>query len=180
MTGRFIAIVGPSGVGKDSVMAGLAARCDRLVLARRTITRPTDAGGEAFDGVTDAAFDAQLAAGGFALHWSAHGLRYGIPVTVDADLAAGRDVVANLSRSVLVQAQARFDACVVIALTASHAALDARLRARGRETAPDIDRRLARSEFSLPASVHAHAIANDGPLDRTIDAVVDLLYPAGR
>ena len=48
MTGRFIAVVGPSGVGKDSVMQGMAARDPRIVLARRVITRPSDAGGEDF------------------------------------------------------------------------------------------------------------------------------------
>ncbi|MEO0912102.1 MAG: hypothetical protein AAFY59_03810 [Pseudomonadota bacterium] len=40
MTGRFIAVVGPSGVGKDSVMAGMAARTGQLKLVRRVITRP--------------------------------------------------------------------------------------------------------------------------------------------
>ncbi|MGB0905008.1 MAG: phosphonate metabolism protein/1,5-bisphosphokinase (PRPP-forming) PhnN, partial [Mangrovicoccus sp.] len=39
MTGRFIAVVGPSGVGKDSVMAGLMERRPDLLLAKRVITR---------------------------------------------------------------------------------------------------------------------------------------------
>ncbi|MFC6760861.1 hypothetical protein ACFQFQ_17395 [Sulfitobacter porphyrae] len=37
--GRFIAVVGPSGVGKDSVMAGMVARARDLVAVRRVITR---------------------------------------------------------------------------------------------------------------------------------------------
>ena len=59
MTGRFIAIVGASGVGKDSVMAALAASDPRLRLVRRVITRPSAAGGEDFDGVTEDAFHAR-------------------------------------------------------------------------------------------------------------------------
>ena len=101
MTGRFIAIVGASGVGKDSVMAALAARDPRLRLVRRVITRPSDAGGEDFDGVTADAFHARAAQGDFALHWPAHGLHYAIPATVLDDLAAGRDMLANLSRAAL-------------------------------------------------------------------------------
>ena len=67
MAGVF-AIVGPSGAGKDTLLAGaLAARPD-LVLVRRVITRPTEAGGEDFDGVTEAVFAQRLAAGDFALH----------------------------------------------------------------------------------------------------------------
>ena len=93
MTGRLFAVVGPSGAGKDTLMAAAAARVPALRLARRVITRPADAGGEDFDGVTEAAFQRRLAAGAFALHWQAHGLHYGIPAAIDQDLAAGRCVL---------------------------------------------------------------------------------------
>ena len=73
------AVVGPSGAGKDTLIQGaLAARPD-LRLVRRVITRPTDAGGEDFEGVTEDDFAARRRAGDFALHWQAHGLSYGIP-----------------------------------------------------------------------------------------------------
>ena len=177
MTARFIALVGPSGVGKDSVMAGLVARDARLALVRRVITRPSEAGGEDFEGVDDATFDKLVAQGAFALHWAAHGLRYGIPATVGTDLAAGRDVLANLSRSVLPAAQARFDPCLIINLTARRDVLAQRLAARGRETAQDIARRLVRADYALPAGVAAVTIDNSGDLDTTVEAVLALLYP---
>ena len=56
MRGRFIAVIGPSGVGKDSVMEAMVAGNPKIVLARRVITRPSEAGGEAFDGVSEAEF----------------------------------------------------------------------------------------------------------------------------
>ena len=51
--GRLIAVVGPSGVGKDSVMAGLVLRRAKLQLVRRMITRPANVGDEAFDAMTE-------------------------------------------------------------------------------------------------------------------------------
>jgi len=177
MSGRFIAIVGPSGVGKDSVMQALAARDPRLGLARRVITRPGDAGGEEFDGVSEAAFEAQETAGAFALSWRAHGLCYAIPASIDAVLAAGRDVMGNLSRNVLIAAQARFAQVEVIALSADHATLAARLVRRGRETDAEITRRLERATFTLPQGVKAHVVENNGVLDDCVAAILAHLYP---
>ena len=61
--GRLIAVVGPSGVGKDSVMLGIHQAMPDVHLVRRVITRPAAAGGEKFDAVTETEF-ADLAANG--------------------------------------------------------------------------------------------------------------------
>ena len=177
MTGRFIAVVGPSGVGKDSVMAAMADRDPRIALARRVITRPSDAGGEDFDGVTTDEFDARAAAGQFALNWAAHGLRYAIPISVQAQLQDGQDVLANLSRSALVRAKDRFARFDVINLTADRAILAARLAARGRESADQIAGRLDRASAGLPDGIAAYEIDNSGALGQAVQAALDLLYP---
>jgi ribose 1,5-bisphosphokinase len=177
VTGRFIAIVGASGVGKDSVMAALARAAPRLTLARRVITRPSDAGGEDFMGVTADSFHAMADQGAFALHWQAHGLHYGIPASVADDLAAGRDVLANLSRAVLGQAAGLFDPFLTIQLTARPDVLAQRLAARGRETADDIARRLARAGDALPAGIAAITVDNSGALDNTVAQILARLYP---
>lgn len=177
MSGRFIAVVGPSGVGKDTVMEALAADCGRLVLARRVITRPSDAGGEVFDGVSRAQFATLKLAGAFALDWEAHGLCYGIPAAVDADLAAGRDVLANLSRGQLTKARNRFENLLVLALTARPEVLAARLKGRGREGAADIAARLARPSSPMPDGLDVLKIDNSGPLAQTLAAARAALYP---
>lgn len=148
--GRFIAVVGPSGVGKDSVMAGMLARDPALVVARRIITRPADAVGEDFDAVDAVEFERRQARGDFVLHWQAHGLRYGIPADVSAQMAEGRDILANLSRSVLAEAKTRFARLCVLSLTAAPEVLERRLRARERETDAQIEGRLARADFAIP------------------------------
>lgn len=170
--GLIAAVVGPSGVGKDSVMEGLVAADPKYVLARRVITRPTEAGGEAFDGVSQAEFDRRAEAGAFVLSWRAHGLSYGVPRQIEDALAAGRIVLVNLSRSVLRTAQASFPNLRVISLTAPPEVLAQRLAARGREAPDDQARRLLRGALPLPDGLNCvHVIDNSGSLDRTIAAV---------
>jgi ribose 1,5-bisphosphokinase len=177
MIGRFIAVVGPSGVGKDSVMEALAAHDPRLIKAQRVITRPGDAGGETFESVSEKEFFAREAEGRFALSWSAHGLRYAIPVSVDAHLQAGQDVLANLSRAVLVAAQKRFVRFAVISLSADYETLSGRLAGRGRETAEQIQQRLNRVVAALPDGIETLEIDNSGSLSQTATAIAAHLYP---
>jgi ribose 1,5-bisphosphokinase len=179
MAGRLVGVVGPSGVGKDSVMRALAEACPDVRLVRRVITRPSDAGGEEFDGVSEAEFARREAAGEFALSWAAHGLRYGVPVTVEAELTEGHICLVNLSRSVLKEAQARFEGFMVLHLTAPQEVLARRLSARGREGAEAIEGRLSRADFALPDGLSdvVH-IANDGALPDTVARVLAVLHPA--
>ena len=75
------------------------------------------------------------------------------------DLAIGVVVVVNVSRGVIADAAERFPARVV-EITASPEILAQRLGARGRETADDIARRLAR-DVPIPGKVSVHTIVND-------------------
>ena len=175
MAGRLLGIVGPSGVGKDSVMEAVVAARPGLGLVRRVITRPSEAGGEEFEGVSEAEFAARAARGAFLLSWHAHGLHYGIPASVLDDLAAGRDLLVNLSRAVLSEAQAKVPGFACVALTAPVEVLADRLAARGRESREEIAGRLARAGFALPEGVHVVELDNSGPLERTVAAVLALL-----
>ena len=157
-----VAVVGPSGAGKDTLMGLARARLDgdaRFRFVRRSITRPAEAGGEAHRPLDEAGFAAERDAGGFALWWSAHGLSYGIPRDIEADLAARRVVVANLSRGVLAEAAKRYR-LRVLNITAPPGVLAARLAARGRENAADIAARLAR-EARLPEALDIATVLND-------------------
>lgn len=177
MGGRFIAVVGPSGAGKDSVMEGVCATCPEVHRVRRVITRPADAGGEDFEAVSESLFAARAAGGDFVLHWRAHGLSYGIPVDVRDVLANGHDVLANLSRGVLQAAAEAFADVLVLHVTASPKVLARRLAHRGRERGHDIDRRLARPKPALPTDLKTITIDNSGALAHSVAAATAALYP---
>lgn len=168
------AVVGPSGAGKDTLIAGaLRARPD-LHLVRRVISRPSAAGGEAFDGVTDAHFTQRKARGDFALDWQAHGLSYGLPKT---EFAGPGDVIFNGSRLALPAAMAAFPDLRVILVTAPALVLAARLTARGREKTDVIMGRLQRAAYALPDGIAAVTIMNDAAVDDGIAALLAALQP---
>ncbi len=176
--GRLIAVVGPSGVGKDSVMEAMKEARPDLHLVRRVISRPSSSGGEAFEGVSEAEFTARVAQGEFALHWQAHGLSYGIPASIAARLSGGQDCLVNLSRAMLSVAQARFETLIVLNLTARPETLALRLQARGREDSDQIAKRLTRAAAPLPDGLrHVHQIENDSPLPQTVSEAISILYP---
>jgi ribose 1,5-bisphosphokinase len=175
--GRLIAVVGPSGVGKDSVMAGLAEALPDLHMVRRVITRAPELGGEDYDAVTETQFHQMVAQGAFAGHWGAHGLYYGIPAAVEAQVAQGTDCLANFSRKALAEAAERFPRFVVLNITARPETLAKRLAARGRETEDEIAKRLAVADKPLPEGLEVIQLSNDGALAETVAQAVARLQP---
>lgn len=176
-SGRLIAVVGPSGAGKDSVMEGLAIADPTLHLVRRTITRAPELGGEDYDAISVEKFNEMSAAGHFAVHWGAHDLQYGIPASIRTVLAGGQDCLANFSRSALVAGDAAFAHFCVLNITARPKTLAARLAARGRESEAQIAKRLAQATKPLPDGLRVMTVSNDGALDVTIAQAMSLLQP---
>jgi phosphonate metabolism protein PhnN/1,5-bisphosphokinase (PRPP-forming) len=174
-----VAVVGPSGAGKDTLMGGARAALAgdaRFLFTRRHVTRAAEAGGEAHLPMTRAAFAALRDSGGFALWWEAHGLLYGIPRGIEAALTEGRVVIVNLSRGVLAEAAARYR-LRVLNITAPVPVLAARLAGRGREDAADIAARLAR-EAALPPGLDVVTVQNDGAVELGVQRVLEALSRA--
>ncbi|MEP5731111.1 MAG: phosphonate metabolism protein/1,5-bisphosphokinase (PRPP-forming) PhnN [Sulfitobacter sp.] len=175
--GRLIAVVGPSGVGKDSVMASLADAVPQMHLVRRVITRAPDLGGEDYDAATPEQFVTLVGEGAFAVHWQAHGLRYGIPYSIRDRLDEGIDCLVNFSRSALAEAAEIFPRFIVLNVTARPETLALRLATRARETEEEIRKRLSQAVKPLPAGLEVIHLSNDGPLAETIACGVELLQP---
>lgn len=168
-------MVGPSGVGKDTLIDGArAALADdpAVVFVRRDITRPAEAGGEDHQPVSEAEFLRHEAAGDYALSWRAHGLCYGVPADILQDLAMGRRVVANVSRGVIDEARGRLGAVRVVSVSADPEQLAERLRQRGRESDAEIADRIARAQAYSIAGDDVVELRNDSDRESGIAQLV--------
>ena len=179
--GVFVAVVGPSGAGKDTVI-GYArnhfADETRLEFVRRVITRPSDAASEDHDTLADAAFVEAEADGAFAISWEAHGLRYGIPADVDWSVANGRVAVANVSRAIIPSLRERYANLAIVEITASPEVLAERLAMRGRESRGEVLARLARSASVNLSGPGVTSIDNSGPREAAGERFAEVLRKA--
>lgn len=167
MSARLVYFMGPSGVGKDSLLGWLRARLPAQAAvhwARRTITRAPELQGELHESVSDADFDALKAADAFGLDWQANGLRYGIRKQELAPVQQGTWVFVNGSRAHWPQTRRQFPASRAVLITASAGVLRQRLLSRGRESADEIEARLARLQDFADGNVHC-TVKNDGTLE---------------
>jgi ribose 1,5-bisphosphokinase len=142
-----VLVVGPSGAGKDTLINAAKAELAgdyRFVFPRRVVTRPAVAAHEDHDSATAQQFALHEANGAYALSWDAHGLRYALPASIEAPLAAGRVVVMNGSRAVVGTAKQKFPGTVVVMIGAAPEVRARRLLGRGREAAAEVSARLAR------------------------------------
>jgi ribose 1,5-bisphosphokinase len=186
MPGRLIYLMGPSGAGKDSLIDASREPLRRFGcdVVRRVITRSAESLGEDAQGVSHAEFERLGQQGGFALHWRANGLDYGIPVQIDEWLALGRNVLVNGSREHLVEARRRYPTLLAILLTVKSEVLRHRLVRRGRENAEEIEARLRRNEllFASDCTTAAPALIcldNSGDLAVTVEHFLGLLEQEG-
>lgn len=165
-TGVLVAVVGPSGVGKDTLIGHARAALagdDGFVFVRRLVTRGENAF-EDHDTLDEAAFVRGVAEERFALHWRAHGLGYALPAETHEAIARGAVAVCNFSRGALVAARERFPLVRVVAITAPDAVLAARLIGRGRETKEGVAARLQREAQCAREVDPDLTVVNDRPV----------------
>lgn len=175
--GGFVAIVGPSGVGKDTLIAHARralADDERFLFVRRMVTRESNPF-EDHDTIDEAAFADGCTNGGFALAWRAHGLGYALPTETIAAIEAGSVAVCNLSRGAIAAARQRFPRVLVIFITAPADVLAARLVGRGRETVEAVAERLRREAARADQLRPDLVILNDGPVERAARELEEFL-----
>ena len=179
--GELFYVVGASGVGKDSLLDYVRSHIDAdaaVVFAHRYITRPADAGGENHVALSTDEFDCRRRMGCFTMVWHSHDTWYGIGIEIDQWLAKGLTVVVNGSRAYLDEAAQRYQQELrPVLITAETETLRQRLYARGRETAEQIDRRLAIAEVQDTQARHPELvrISNDACLEEAGDALLRLI-----
>lgn len=161
--GALVAVVGPSGAGKDTLIAHARdslAGDPRYLFVRRLVTRPAGPF-EDHDSATEQEFARREMEGGFVVTWRAHGLAYGVPLSVLTAVESGAFAVCNFSRGALSEARRRFPRVVTLLVTAPNAVIAARLAARGRETEEEAARRLARESTVSKAVAADRVVSND-------------------
>ncbi len=176
-SGLLVLVVGPSGVGKDTLLDAARERLkglNHICFPRRCITRPAGSVGEVHIPVRPDDFPQMAHQGAFLLSWRAHDLCYGIPRHVQDDVAAGKTVIVNVSRSVIEDARELIgtDHVRVLSIRANIDVLRKRLEARGREDTLDIERRLARaSAYQVDGENIVH-VDNDADLETGIERFI--------
>lgn len=166
-SGRLIVLSGPSGVGKDTVIAELIKLRPSLRHPPAYTTRPARTGeidGRDYSFVSSHAFSAMEADGQFLETASVHGNRYGTSRSrVEELLAQGYDVLLKLDVQGAAQLRAAgTEAIFVFLAPPSREVLLDRLRRRETESPAelairtrDADRELAEAEW------YHHQVVND-------------------
>jgi len=168
--GTLIYVVGPSGAGKDTLLAHARTHMSPaapLAFAHRYITRPADAGGENHVALTEAEFEQRRSRDLFALYWDSHGLRYGVGREIDLWLDTALNVVVNGSRGYFDEAVRRYPDLLPVVITVTPDTLRQRLIARGRESQAEIAERLERARAFTLHHPRLVEIDNSGPLEQS-------------
>ena len=154
-------------MGKGTLIRGLMERVPALELSVSATTRaprPGEAEGRDYHFLTDAEFDARVAAGDFVEHARYAGHRYGtlrselsrrteagVPVVLEIEVQGARQVREALP-----------DAVTVFIAPPSDDALRARLVGRGTNSAADVEARLRTALAELAArDEFRHVVVND-------------------
>jgi guanylate kinase len=173
-----VVVSGPSGVGKDALLARIRERTDAFAVPVTMTTRPPRDGevhGRDYIFVTPDEFANALAAGELLEHAEVYGNSYGVPRSQLRDaLAAGRDVIMRVDVQGAATLRRLLPGALFIFLAPpDRDALEARLRGRG-DDAATAERRLAAVERELALSADFdHVVVNtEGDLDGAVDRVL--------
>ncbi len=177
--GTLFLVVGPSGVGKDTLIqtARPLLAPHGFAFPRRWITTPADRGEDHIP-VSCADFEEAAARGFLDMNWTAHGLRYGIPSVVRDDLSTGLHVLVNTSRSVIAHARAHFLRLRIVHVTAPMHVVQLRLSARGRESGAEIETRLQRFAQFAPDGDDVLPFSNNLPLPESACRFAEVILAA--
>lgn len=181
-THRLVVLLGPSAVGKSTVVKRLKQELPEMYFSVSMTTRnprPGEEHGRDYFFVSPEQFQRHIDAGDM-LEWAdIHGglQRSGTPAgPVDEALAAGRPTLVEVdlvgARAI---AQARPEAATVFLAPPSWEELVSRLQGRGTESSEVIDRRLATARTELAArDEFDHVIVNDD-VDKAVAQLVAVL-----
>ena len=177
-----LVISGPSGVGKDAVIAGLRHALPSAHFATTATTRPPRPGereGIDYRFLTDEQYDRLIAEDGFLERASVYSHRYGVPKNEVRDaLRKGQDVIVRVD----VQGAATIkrlipEAVLVFLAPESQAELERRLRDRSTDSGADLRLRIDTAAREMAQeSAFDHVVVNaEGRLAETVSRIVSII-----
>jgi len=177
-----LVISGPSGVGKDSVVAALLARdpaLRRVVTATDRPPRPDEADGLSYYFVSTADFERMIVQGELVEWARVYGQYKGVPRwELTRTLESGHDVVMRVdAQGAATIKRAIPQAILVFVAAPSEAELVRRLRGRGSDPEEQVAKRMAtaQEEMSRLEEFDYLVINRSGCLDATVDQVQAIL-----
>jgi guanylate kinase len=165
--GQLVIFSGPSGVGKDTVLAAWSKadpRVQRVVAYTTREPRPGEVDGVDYHFVTDKRFSEMAGAGDFLEYKEVHGNFYATPLKdMERMLADGKVAVLKIDvKGALDAMKLRPDAITIFLEPPSFEVLEDRMRQRGTESEEAIQKRLRNAHLEMELRDHyQHVIAND-------------------
>jgi guanylate kinase len=181
--GRLFVLSGPSGSGKDTVLARVLGRVPHLARCVTRTTRPQRPGEvDGFDYwfVSEPQFKRLIDEGDF-LEWAVvHGYYYGTPLSTVREMReAGRDVVLKIDVQGAEQIRERVqDAITIFVMPPSPQELERRLRGRHTEPEEAIRRRLGDALREMEKSAEYDYVVVNDDLNSCVDQLVTVFTTA--
>lgn len=177
-----VVISGPSGVGKDAVLARMRERgypFHFVVTATTRPQRPGETHGVNYFFISEEEYDRLLAADEFLEHATVYGHRYGVPKgQVWEAWARGQDVIMRVD----VQGSATLkklvpEAVFIFLVAPSLDELMGRLKSRKTERGEALERRmaLARAEMKCLSEFDYVVVNAQGHLDEAVDRIFAII-----
>jgi phosphonate metabolism protein PhnN/1,5-bisphosphokinase (PRPP-forming) len=170
MKTKIVLLVGPSGVGKDTLIKGAKKELkEDINFVRRYITRKPDKSEKNYY-LDEYAFEILKNSSFFSSTWSAHGNYYGIAKN---SIKKGVNII-SISRSKIKDFEKNYDKVYTINITVPKEELRNRLLSRNRESLEEIEKRLSRSYSNIDAK-NLIEYDNSSEIEKSIKKFTNLL-----
>lgn len=165
---KIVLIVGPSGVGKDTILRSIKGKID-VNFVKRYITRVPSKDEDNYF-VDNDAFAVLKRANFFVSTWEAHGNSYGIPKN---QIKNGLNII-SISRGSIKDFEKIYEKVFTVEITLPKDMLYERLKKRARENDKEIYKRLERSYDKIEAK-NLTVFSNDKDIESSTKDFIKVL-----